>query len=69
MAPTKHKLKYSYFHGTKEKEIGIENITLTGLPDALHSSVTVLPFRAATCPFCGTALNVGGTKNNSFCIV
>lgn len=33
----------------------------TGLPLALHSSVTVLPFRAATCPFCGTALSVGGT--------
>lgn len=34
----------------------------TGFPDALHSNVTVLPFRAATCPFCGTALSVGGTK-------
>lgn len=35
---------------------------ITGLPDALHSKVTVLPFLAETCPFCGTALNVGGTK-------
>lgn len=35
----------------------------TGLPDALHSSVTVLPFRAATWPFCGTARSVGGTEH------
>lgn len=34
------------------------------LPDALHSSVTVLPFLAATCPLVGIALNVGGTKYN-----
>lgn len=41
----------------------------TGFPDALHSNVTVLPFLAVTCPFCGTDRNEGGTvrrqkKNN-----
>jgi len=41
-----------------------QNIVGTGLPDALHSKVTVLPFRAVTCPLCGRALNVGGTIKN-----
>lgn len=36
----------------------------TGLPDALHSSVTVLPFLAVTWPLCGRARRVGGTEIN-----
>lgn len=62
------------FHSekTKTNEITLQLITLLRywkyktrkLPDALHSSVTVLPFLAATCPLVGIALNVGGTKNN-----
>lgn len=67
MAPTKmwkHKLKHNHFEMNERKKQGFGRGTLTGLPDALHSNVTVLPFRAATWPFCGTALNVGGTKNN-----
>lgn len=34
----------------------------TGLPDALHSRVTVLPFLAVTWPLCGRARRVGGTE-------
>lgn len=36
-------------------------LLLPGLPDALHSSVIVPPFRAVNCPVCGTALTLGGT--------
>lgn len=39
----------------------------TGLPEALHSNVTVLPFRAVTCPVSGCALTVGGTKISTVC--
>lgn len=40
----------------------VQNIDGTGLPDALHSSVIVPPFRAVNCPVCGTALTLGGTR-------
>lgn len=42
----------------------VQNIDGTGLPDALHSSVIVPPFRAVNCPVCGTALTLGGTRKN-----
>lgn len=34
----------------------------TGLPEALHSSVTVLPLRAVKCPVSGFGRIAGGTK-------
>lgn len=33
----------------------------TGLPEALHSSVTVLPLRAVKCPVSGFGRIAGGT--------
>lgn len=39
----------------------------TGLPEALHSNVTVLPLRAVTCPVSGCARTVGGTNISTVC--
>lgn len=39
----------------------LQTIDGTGFPDALHSSVMVPPFRAVSCPVCGTAFTLGGT--------
>lgn len=39
----------------------IHTIDGTGLPDALHASVTVPPLRAVSWPDCGTARMLGGT--------
>jgi Zn-dependent M16 (insulinase) family peptidase len=41
----------------------------TGLPEPLHSNVTVLPFLAVTNPLWGTVRNEGGTfgRKENFC--
>lgn len=50
---------------TNELTLRDQCIVGTGLPEALHSKVTVPPFLAVNCPVEGDVLILGGTKTDN----
>lgn len=61
-----YRIHKTHFNGISNKNTNLNTFLThdmlgTGLPEALHSSVTVLPLRAVKCPVSGFGRIAGGT--------